>query len=998
MTGPTTTGSINAKLTIDKSAWDRSVAEAKAEARELGALSPSIKIDANVGPALAKMAEVEAVERQLAETNMRLAVAEQAVGQEQAQSATSAARLAAVEKLLAEAHKAAAEQATRQATATAASAAATDAAGDAAGRAAVKVSSVAVAEQRLETAQRSAANSASTAYIANERLNAMREKGSASALQLAVAEEAVARADRNAEAAEKKQLAAVAALNAAKSEAVRKSLEQASANEVEAKSSNNAAQAHRGRVSALGVLIALAPAILAAAAPIAAGAVGLGVAFGVMAVSGVAAIAGIKHEMEQGTKLGSTYASILGGLKGNLDQLAQTSAIGMLSSFNRSVGDINSSMPFLNRMLGDGSSLLGSIGGTALRGVLTGLQQMNPLIQQGGVELGKFVTWLFSFAGTDGFTKFIGYAQQNLPAVMQLIENLVTLAGNILAAFAPLGPVILAVLNGITGALNGLPLPVLAGLLTTAVSLAPALQIAGAAMGLFAVESQLAVPVVGVLMAALTGIVIGVASADAAVQQGTASLVSYGDAVERDNGLIGENVRLQAAHASTTKEMRDAADSLGISTKQVMQAMLGDKDAQKQVNDVMSTAIDRRAELRRRDENLTDTSIRLDNAKKTLTGGISANSSAIQTNVETYKALHDITDKTTTVTDANTLAAQQSASQYGVSVSMYQQAKDAQDKAKQSTEAQTLAMQLQGDAAGLLKQSFDELNGKSLSLEQAQTRSAGATNSVTQSFKQNGLAINGGTAAAVANQQALQSKVSADQAAAEAVAKATGKTAEGTAAYAASKEQLEKNMAAQGLLTDDVQAYINKLYDVNNFKPKPVQLEVDKAKAEADLAAFNAMVAAATQRRTTYIDIITNRIDKSTTDPGGTGSSTGGRANGSLAGGAATGGFIHAGFSASSPAYLADGGSPFVPRGTDTVPAMLTPGEIVIKRASVNSLGAGNLLEANRTGKWPGQAQQQAPPVVHVYVGNEQLDSRMYTVAAGAIGEADRDGRRRPAR
>jgi hypothetical protein len=95
----------------------------------------------------------------------------------------------------------------------------------------------------------------------------------------------------------------------------------------------------------------------------------------------------------------------------------------------------------------------------------------------------------------------------------------------------------------------------------------------------------------------------------------------------------------------------------------------------------------------------------------------------------------------------------------------------------------------------------------------------------------------------------------------------------------------------------------------------------------------------------------------------------GGRANGSLAGGAATGGLIHSGFSASSPAYLSEGGSPFVPRGTDTVPAMLTPGEIVMKRASVASLGAGNLLEANRSGKWPAQ-QQQAAQLPPIYVQN----------------------------
>jgi hypothetical protein len=61
--------------------------------------------------------------------------------------------------------------------------------------------------------------------------------------------------------------------------------------------------------------------------------------------------------------------------------------------------------------------------------------------------------------------------------------------------------------------------------------------------------------------------------------------------------------------------------------------------------------------------------------------------------------------------------------------------------------------------------------------------------------------------------------------------------------------------------------------------------------------------------------------------------------------------------------YLASGGRPRLydmqPRGTDTIPAMLTPGEIVIKKSSVDSIGAGNLLYANRTGQLPPAA---APP------------------------------------
>jgi hypothetical protein len=45
--------------------------------------------------------------------------------------------------------------------------------------------------------------------------------------------------------------------------------------------------------------------------------------------------------------------------------------------------------------------------------------------------------------------------------------------------------------------------------------------------------------------------------------------------------------------------------------------------------------------------------------------------------------------------------------------------------------------------------------------------------------------------------------------------------------------------------------------------------------------------------------------------------------------------------------YAANGGSIFQPKGTDTVPAMLTPGEFVIKKSSVDKIGKGNLAALN---------------------------------------------------
>ena len=47
----------------------------------------------------------------------------------------------------------------------------------------------------------------------------------------------------------------------------------------------------------------------------------------------------------------------------------------------------------------------------------------------------------------------------------------------------------------------------------------------------------------------------------------------------------------------------------------------------------------------------------------------------------------------------------------------------------------------------------------------------------------------------------------------------------------------------------------------------------------------------------------------------------------------------------------AAGGSIFGPKGTDTVPAMLTPGEFVINRKSAEKFGYGNLKKINQYAK-----------------------------------------------
>jgi TP901 family phage tail tape measure protein len=48
--------------------------------------------------------------------------------------------------------------------------------------------------------------------------------------------------------------------------------------------------------------------------------------------------------------------------------------------------------------------------------------------------------------------------------------------------------------------------------------------------------------------------------------------------------------------------------------------------------------------------------------------------------------------------------------------------------------------------------------------------------------------------------------------------------------------------------------------------------------------------------------------------------------------------------------YRANGGSIFKPKGTDTVPAMLSPGEFVIRKSAVDQIGVGNLQTLNSGG------------------------------------------------
>lgn len=80
--------------------------------------------------------------------------------------------------------------------------------------------------------------------------------------------------------------------------------------------------------------------------------------------------------------------------------------------------------------------------------------------------------------------------------------------------------------------------------------------------------------------------------------------------------------------------------------------------------------------------------------------------------------------------------------------------------------------------------------------------------------------------------------------------------------------------------------------------------------------------------------------------------------------------------------YLAQGGSPllggiFQPRGTDTIPAMLTPGEYVLRKRAVDSLGTDFLDNLNRYGIGALRGNQTTTVVNNYYNNNASVNQNI---------------------
>lgn len=887
--GPTTEGSIVGYLRLNDSDWNETLDRAEARARRLATVDPTITVDANTATAMSKIEAVEAAKTRLGLTDASVGV----------------------------------------------------------NGSPAKIDGVAAAQKRLEAAERAAANAASSQYLAELRLEDVQGRRSKSAYSLAAAEEAVARATRNAEAAEMRHLVATDALTQAQQASARAALAEAGAQETDAAATNKANAAKGLAVSRTGLLITAAAALIPLIAPLAGFAVGAAGALAGMGAAGILAIVGIKQAMDQGNAVGAQYSAGLKDLKGGLDQLASTAATEMLSYFRTSVTAITQALPMLNGQVQVFSALLGGAGVAALKGVISGLYVANPLFVTASKYVDDLARGFQRWATDGGLQQFISYAVAEFPTVVSAVGSLADAAVHLITAFAPIGTVVLQGITAVSNVISAIPVPVLTEVAAGALAayagfklwstIGPMLEAVAIKIGAVGIATQIAEGPIGWVTAAISALAAMLAVGAAATATATAATNSYTEALRQDNDAIGTNVRATAAKGLQDAGALTAATKLGISTRTLTDAVLGNADAQATVNAELKKVNDSLGAAGSASGNMTEKQNDQAEALMTVQQAYKDQSGQLQATVAGSRQLSVAVGDNTNMTKEQSAAQKALATTYGMTVEQLNAAEDAQSKNADQAAETTRQLQLENDAAALLTNAFTLLNGGTLNVAQAQTGAAAAANSLVDSLKNNTLEIDGNSKAAVANQQAIQQKVQADQQAAEAIAKQTGSTEAGTAAFAASKQALLDQLAAQGLLTPAIQAYIDKLYAVPPVVKTKAEMDADAATQKA--AALKQYLQDMAKTWTAHVQVVTDGKVPTA---------------GSLAGFSGGGGvkapiYRAAGGAIEAAAYLAGGGNPpFVPHGTDTVPAMLTPGEFVVRESSASQFpGFLNAYNAN---------------------------------------------------
>lgn len=644
-------------------------------------------------------------------------------------------------------------------------------------------------------------------------------------------------------------------------------------------SSQRSGRHMRGLVTAV---LALGPALV----PLGAGAVGLAAAFGGMGAAGVAAIFGIKSEMEAGTEVGEAYRDGLDSLKESFGDLSRVAAQRMLGDFQAAVRDLNARTPQLSRALGDMASVSGKTGAALTSGLVSAFLALEPLMRDASVYVLDLSRRFQSAMSGPGIREFGDYVRSVFPQVMEAIESIVGAASHLIAALAPLGMGTLTMLRVLSDVISALPVDVLSALAVTASSvffgfkswqgLSVLIGGVGTAMQRLGVQASTAATALrglniaaGIIGVAVAGLSLILASSAEEQRRNEQATNDYADALRESNGVIDESIRKVTAKRLADQGAYEAGRQLGIGVGELTDAALGNESALTRVNAVLDTQKSKLLAGALGAKGAGAAHKGHANEVNIVSGALKLENEGLEAGVQKHRDIEAATRATSTATSAAALEAERLAGVYGVSAATYQATAAEQQKIAEKAASATLQMQLENDAAGLLKQTLDLLNGEAMSAAQAQNSFDRAMLAVGNSTRdaegkidKAKTTLKGTGEAAVTNRGNLLNLANGAALVAEAFGAQADSSEAGRQKLITLRKQIIDNAVAQGMNRDEVTAFIDEVLKIPPKAP-PTKAELDIAAAKKRKDELQAYINTLTGK-TVVATVITRYLEEGT--------------------------------------------------------------------------------------------------------------------------------------
>lgn len=243
-------------------------------------------------------------------------------------------------------------------------------------------------------------------------------------------------------------------------------------------------EAERAAHGLLSALIPLVPTI----GPIVGAAVAGGAALAEMGVAGILAFKGIQAAEKAGTHDGLEFAAGVRSVKDELAPLEQSAAHGLLDGFRSATSELSAELPGLNSEIERSAHVLGTAGSNVVGGLVGGFDNFEPVLRTVDGLVVQASQHFEDWATGPGGANFAANLGDDLAHVVPLVEDLVGAGAHLFAAFHAPGTAVIDFLDGIAGAIEAIPTPLLEAATTayiayrTAVTITAGLDAGAAAL------------------------------------------------------------------------------------------------------------------------------------------------------------------------------------------------------------------------------------------------------------------------------------------------------------------------------------------------------------------------------------------------------------------------------------------------------------------------------------------------------------------------------------